>query len=89
MTAAQLREEIEDELSQIELTVRELRGLREDVADREPTIREKTAAVAFLAQFYNGVENILKRISYFNSISLPDGDTWHVDPDRVIRYSLP
>jgi hypothetical protein len=39
MTAAQLGEEIEDELSQIELTVRELRCLREDVAGREPTIR--------------------------------------------------
>jgi hypothetical protein len=58
--------------------VRELHGLREDVAGREPTVREKTAAAAFLAQFYNGVENILKRISYFNSIPLPAGDTWHV-----------
>lgn len=79
MTLARLREEIESELGQIDLTVRELHSLYEDVADREPTIREKTAAAAFLAQFYNGVENILKRISYFNSIPLPVGDAWHID----------
>lgn len=32
-----------------------------------------------MAQFYGGIENILKRISRFNSVSLPSGDTWHID----------
>jgi hypothetical protein len=41
--------------------------LQGDVASREPTVREKTAAAAFLAQFYNGVEIILKRISRYGS----------------------
>ncbi len=79
MTAKELREEISIELELIESLLQELSALRKDVMDREPTIREKTAAAAFLAQFYCGIENILKRISRFNSIPLPAGDTWHVE----------
>jgi hypothetical protein len=59
--------------------VSELLALHQDVAERQPTVREKTAAAAFLAQFYNGVENILKRISSYHSVPLPTGDTWHID----------
>ncbi|MEW6607670.1 MAG: hypothetical protein AB1414_09505 [bacterium] len=49
------------------------------MSKREPTVREKTAAGAFLAQFYGGIENILKRISHFYSIPLPTGSNWHTD----------
>jgi hypothetical protein len=75
----ELREEIAVELEALEATVNELLGLQRDVAHREPTVREKTAAAAFLAQFYNGIENILKRISYYHGVPLPVGETWHVD----------
>jgi len=61
VTAAELREEIEIELENIENILQELSSLRSDVADHQPTIRETTAAAAFLAQFYGGIENILKR----------------------------
>ncbi len=57
------------------------------MADREPTIREKTAAAAFLAQFYNGVENILKRLSRYHNIAIPSGETWHLDLFQ--RYCSP
>ena len=66
MTVDELREEIGIELESIGNTVRELASLRTDLGTREPTIREKTAAAAFMAQFYGGVENILKRICRFN-----------------------
>ena len=79
MKIEDLREEISIELELIESTLRELTSLRNDVTGREPTIREKTAAAAFLAQFYGGIENILKRISYFNTIPIPSGDVWHID----------
>lgn len=79
MIADELREEINIEIELIEGILREISSLREDIADREPTTREKTAAAAFLAQFYGGIENILKRISKFYSIPLPTGDTWHMD----------
>lgn len=79
MKIEELREEINIELEFIESILQELASLREDVTGRDPTVREKTAAAAFLAQFYGGIENILKRISRFNSIPLPTGDTWHVE----------
>ena len=51
MRPDELREEIAVELEALEATVNELLALQRDVAHREPTIREKTAAAAFLAQF--------------------------------------
>lgn len=74
----QLREEISIELEAITQVVRELVSLNQDLNKQAPTIREKTAAAAFLAQFYNGIENILKRICVFYEVRLPEGDSWHV-----------
>jgi len=75
----ELREEIAVELESMEMIVNELVALQKDMANREPTTREKTAAAAFLSQFYNGIENILKRIYRYYSISLPTGESWHVE----------
>lgn len=79
MKPTELGEEITIELDALETTVSELIALQHDVAHREPTIRESTAAAAFLAQFYNGIENILKRTSHYHNVPLPTGETWHVD----------
>jgi hypothetical protein len=57
---ADLREEIAIELEAMTQVVAELLALQQDVTGREVTVREKTAAAAFLAQFYNGLENILE-----------------------------
>jgi hypothetical protein len=54
MTREELAEEIEVELEIMNETVREAIELRDDVGDRDPTVREKTATAAFLAQFYGG-----------------------------------
>jgi len=74
-----LREEVDRELGLMEETVHELLALQRDLVERCPTVREKTSAGAFLAQFYGGVENILKRICRFHDIPIPRGDTWHLD----------
>ena len=79
MKLLDLKEEIEIEIELMEKTVKELVALYQDVREKSPTVREKTAASAFLAQFYTGVENILKRICKFHNIPLPTGDTWHID----------
>ena len=79
MTPGELREEIAIELEAIAIIIEELLSLQQDLANRVPTTREVTAASAFLAQFYNGVENILKRISLFHGVPLPQGATWHVE----------
>jgi hypothetical protein len=79
MTSEELREEISIELENIETILGELAALYEDVKGREATVREKTAASAFLAQFYSGIENILKRISRYHNVPLPLGEMWHVE----------
>ena len=79
MKADNLQEEILIQLEAMAIVIDELLALQQDVASREPTLREKTAAAGFLAQFYNGIENIMKRISNFHDVSLPTGETWHVE----------
>lgn len=87
MTLADLRQEIAIELESMEEVVNELTALQQDVTYRDPTIREKTAAAAFLAQFYNGLENILKRLSIYHDVPLPRGENWHVELFQ--RFSSP
>ena len=70
MTPEDLREEINIQLELMETSVNELISLLEDLGDREPTMREKAAAAAFLTEFYSGIENIVKRISYYHGVPL-------------------
>jgi hypothetical protein len=79
VTAEELKAEVEIEFNLLQQVVDELEALRRDAAGREPSVREKTAAAAFLAQFYSGVENILKRLSRFHDVALPVGDNWHFE----------
>lgn len=79
MTVQELREEIGIELEYLETVVQELAALRGDLTDRQPTVREKTATGAFLAQFYVGIENILKRICYFCALEMPAAESWHIE----------
>ncbi len=74
-----LREEVSIQLDFMSQTVDELVSLHRECLTKEPTNRDKAAAAAFLSQFYNGVENILKRICYYHAIALPATDTWHID----------
>jgi hypothetical protein len=79
MNSDELKEEVAIELENIEMILRELSILNEDTKGRDVSVREKTAASAFLAQFYNGIENILKRISVFSDVPLPSGEIWHIE----------
>ena len=68
--------------------VDELLSIHKDVGSGEPSLRELMAAGAFLASFYNGVENILKRISVFNGQPIPSSPTWHFELfDRFVESS--
>ena len=79
MNADELRAEVAYDLENMQRVVDELQALRRDIGSREPTLREQVAAGAFLASFYNGVENILKRISAHNDRPAPEGAKWHVE----------
>jgi hypothetical protein len=79
MSVDLLREEIAIQLELLDATVREIEALCADLGSRQPTVRERAAAAAFLADFYTGVENILKRISRYCGVALPAGDDWHTE----------
>ena len=79
MTLAELREEISIELEFMGTMVKESTALLHDLSGRDPSVREITAGAAFLAQFYSGVENILKRIHRYHDIAMPTGDSWHAE----------
>jgi hypothetical protein len=79
MTFAELLEEIHIELKFMETTVKDVVALSEHISGRDANNWEKTAASAYMAQFYTGIENILKRISKYYNVPLPKTDTWHID----------
>ena len=87
MTAVDLRTEIDIGIESIKTDLEKLNNLYADMGTRSPAIREKTAAATFLAQFYGGIENILKRISLFNNMPLPTGKTWQMDLFK--RFCIP
>jgi hypothetical protein len=87
MTTKELREEIAIELELMATTAKEVHLLLDDLSGREPTVREKTAAAAFIAQFYGGVENILKRIHRYYGVPMPIGESWHIEVFR--RFCKP
>ena len=75
MSAINIFEEIKIELSNLELIVKELSLIKEENKFIEPSLRDKTAAGSFLAQFYNGIENILKRMSRLTGIEFIDKES--------------
>lgn len=79
MSPEELTRDVQFELELMSKVVSELTALEQDVQQSDPTVREKTAAGAFLAQFYSGVENISKRICRFHNVELPEGDAWHLE----------
>ncbi|MFQ5865798.1 MAG: hypothetical protein ACE5IW_11275 [bacterium] len=78
MNYEELCEEITIEFEALDIIVAELIQVHDEYQEGKPSIREITAAGAFLAQFYNGIENILKRFYKFSGQSLPQGFDWHI-----------
>ncbi|HLP46549.1 MAG TPA: hypothetical protein VK469_11400, partial [Candidatus Kapabacteria bacterium] len=79
MLVEDLLEEIEIEFEYIEIVLKELEKLYEKPKDIEPTMVEVTAAGGFLHNFYNGIENIFKRILKFSKIKPDENHNWHKD----------
>jgi hypothetical protein len=72
-----LREEVTVQIAFLDVTVREVCLIRDDLSHREPTLRDIAAAAGFLADFYGGIENILKRICVARGVVIPAGEEWH------------
>ena len=74
----QLIDEINIELESMSILVAEVESLIEEVGNSTPTNVQKTALGGFASQFYNGIENIFKRIHKNYNIEIPRGDDWHI-----------
>ena len=77
MNKNDFEDEIKIEFENIGIVINELQSILDSVGEKEPISRDKTAAASYLSQFYNGIENILKRISRFKNVELPKGELWH------------
>ena len=73
-----LIEEIKIEIDSMAIIVSDVESLLNEVSDSQPNNIYKTALGGFASQFYNGIENILKRIHKHSGIELPTGDDWHI-----------
>jgi hypothetical protein len=70
----------------MKLIVFDIEILLNEVGTNIPTNIYKTALGGFVAQFYNGIENILKRIHKHFNIDLPKGEDWHIT--LLDRFSM-
>lgn len=87
MSDIDLNSEIMWELSCMREVCREVRSIHDEFLKTgiHPGVRDRTAAGAFMAQFYNGIENILKRIVRTNNKKMPTGDDWHIQIIRLFK----
>ena len=81
MNRKRLTQRINDELAKIESTVSGIAKALEDIeilpVAAKPYIQESIAKK--LADVYNGIENIFKRVAREVDRYLPTGDSWHKD----------
>ena len=79
MKVEELIAEIEIEINDIYRLASEISMIKKELKKRIPNTTEITALSTYISQFYNGIENILKRIWKFNGDSLPYGSDWHIE----------
>jgi hypothetical protein len=72
-------EPIRIEIESLYQVIKEINAILSDFPEDDPNVRVRAALSSFIAQFYNGVENILKRIVKFKGMNLPKGENWHIE----------
>ena len=72
-----LKVEIESDFSDLDVIVLEIQEALKEIGSTSPTHREKAALGSFLHSFYNGIENILKRLAEEIDNNVPIGEQWH------------
>lgn len=83
---AKLTKQVEAELTELRRLLTNYDELLEQCRSQTPTLVEIAALAAFLHSFYNGIENMLKRVAVEIDGSVPSGDSWHRDLlDQVTR----
>lgn len=72
-----LRKQVAVEREQLQGLLESYRPLLEKCATTPPSDIELSALAAMLHSFYNGVENIFKRVAVELGDPLPGGESWH------------
>lgn len=80
-----LLEEITLEFSRIEDTLACLEDVVGQRGEEEPQNHELAAIGAYLCNFYNGIENTLKRIAKAYQVNIPGGENWHIALLEIFR----
>lgn len=75
---ADINRYVEVEFEQIEKILAQLPSSCSNLS-----VLEQAGAAALLHNFYNGIENILKRIIQARNLELPQGESWHRDLIRL------
>lgn len=78
MTDRQLEEYCEAEFENIDAVIDELFSVVK-TSRAEYSTADLAAIATFIHNFYNGIENILKRITIYEKIEIKDSPTWHKD----------
>lgn len=73
----ELREDVLDEERAIEVTLTRLCEIRSKFDPQARDYSTEPAMGAYLMNFYNGIENILKRVSKEYYQTMPKGESWH------------
>lgn len=73
------RKRVEFELAQLRRLLDSNRQLLARLQDTDPDSTELLAVGALVHSFYNGVENVLKRVALEIDQSMPSGQKWHSD----------
>lgn len=76
-TYRELKEDVLDEERAIEETLERLLKTRSKFDPQMEDYSIEPAMGTYLMNFYNGVENILKRISKEYYLTMPKGESWH------------
>ena len=80
MGPSELRADVQGELEQMRVVVRELVALPPGRRrSRAYAPRESSRSRVFLRSSTTVVENVLKRISKYHGAALPEGDRWHAE----------
>ncbi|MEW6455470.1 MAG: hypothetical protein AB1410_01980 [Acidobacteriota bacterium] len=78
MTKQLLKEYCEAEFENIDAVVSELFSFL-STGKSEYSIPDLAAIATFIHNFYNGIENILKRVVSFKQLEIKDSPSWHKD----------
>jgi len=85
-----LQAEIEADLKDLALVIQEIQETFAGLPiPQEPSHKDKAALGAFVHSFYNGLENVLKRLAQEVDRSIPTGEGWHRALLRRMSVEVP